>query len=814
MNKKIFMLLVFIFLSVLPAVPAPAAPIAGNIKLDHFGYRTADQKIAYFTANPGPSVGVYDANTNSLVYTSTNITSKGTDTGTPLISGDTLWWVDFSGFTAPGQYYLLSASLNEQSYDFQISDCVYQAATTATLKALYYQRCGTPKPAAYAGANWADASACHTGDAACQPAPGCTFPATYGTLDLSGGWHDAGDYNKYIGSTPAGACDNWGGDGGGAIHYILTAYEWNPGLFPDSQTNIPESGNGISDLLDECKWELDWYLKMQMTDKHVLSVVHQTVYTTGSPPSTDPTVRYYYPPNPTGEASFVAVLSHAARVMSAVPALNSYAMTLKSAAEATWNTFSASWAASDQKFWAAAEIFRMENALGGSAAIISAAKAIVEGYKTWNGWWMNENQYQINWGMLAYMQSAGATAAVVNNMKTDWGNLANDIFNQSGLYNSGMHTYDYFWGANEVKMNYAQELIWAAKLGATGTHTAAQCLAHAEDFLHYMDGSNPVNMVFMTNAAALGASHGVWRIYHSWFGNYNVAFSFNNFMGKPAAVVDPLYPYYTGPDNYGISDSGPSVYGPPPGIVPDGPCSEYFSDGGKAIPPLLAGGAAPPYEKGYRDWNYSDPTGGQTVPWIVNETGIYYISSYMMVASAFASACSAATATPTVTGTPPTATPTGSETETATVTETRTVTSTRTVTATWTITKTVTQTCTVTPYLSPTITMTPVPNLSGTLQINDVKVWPNAYNPVVGDLNIGYTLTQPVDGIDLKLYTLSFRLIRQAKLSDGDTAGAKIKALNMSDLNTLANGLYYIVLAGKQQDKNAVSHTELLIIIR
>src|SRR5208283_5029097 len=202
---------------------------------------------------------------------------------------------------------------------------------------------------------------------------GCTFPNNYGTLNLSGGWHDAGDYNKYIGTD---TCANWGGDGGSALHFLLTAYELNPGLFPDNMSNIPESGNGISDLLDECKWELDWYLKMQMTDKHVLSVVHQTVYTTGSPPSTDATVRYYYPPNPSGsgEAEFVAIMSNAARVMSTVPALASYAATLRTAAEATWNAYSTAWTTSDQKFWAAAEIFRMEEALGGSAVIISAAQ--------------------------------------------------------------------------------------------------------------------------------------------------------------------------------------------------------------------------------------------------------------------------------------------------------------------------------------------------------------------------------------------------------------------------------------------------------
>jgi hypothetical protein len=213
--------------------------------------------------------------------------------------------------------------------------------------------------------------------------------------------------------------------------------------------------------------------------------------------------------------------------------------------------------------------------------------------------------------------------------------MVNELFALNDLYNSGMRGVDYYWGSNDVKMAYGIELVWAAKLGATGAYSGTQCLRHAEDFLHYMDGANPLNMTYMTNSAVLGASHGIWRIYHQWFGNYDVPFSYHRFMGKPSSVVDPLYPYFAGTDNFGVSDSGPSTYGPPPGIVTDGPSREYYSFGLKAIPPLLAGGAEPPYEKAYRDWNYVGPRRSKTQPWVVNETGIYYISSYTALASAF-----------------------------------------------------------------------------------------------------------------------------------------------------------------------------------
>ena len=614
---------------------AHAAPILGNIKVDHFGYRTLDSKIALFTSNPGSTVEVHDATSNALVYTvaAAGISDQGTDTSSPQISGDHVWWVDFSAFTTAGKYYLLSPNLNEQSYEFAVADTIYQAPMTATLKALYYQRCGTSKPAANAGAAWSDSAACHLSDRTCGPAPGCTFPMSYGTLDLSGGWHDAGDYNKYIGATPSGSCNSWSGDSGATLQYLLTAYEWNPANFPDGLTNIPESGNGISDLLDEAKWELDWYLKMQMVDRHVLSVVHATVYTSGSPPSADASTRYYYPPNPPGEAQFVATLSHAARVMSSVPQLASYAATLRSAAEATWSAWVQSAAASDNRFWAAAEIFRMEQALAGSATIKSQAQTIVDSYRTWAGYGMYASN-SVNWGIYAYVQSPGATASVVSAMNGDIANYADTLFSVDDIYHSGMNSYDYYWSSNQVKAEYGMNLIWAAALGHPGGHTAAQATSHAEDYLHYLNGANPMNMVYMTNAAALGAAHGVWRVYHQWFGSYGDAFSQPNFIGMPSSVTDPLYPYYAGTDNYGISDTANSTYGPPPGIVPDGPTYQYHDLGGKAVPPLLAGGGQPPYAKAYRDWNYSDPTGSATVPWIVNETGLYYISSYMTLASA------------------------------------------------------------------------------------------------------------------------------------------------------------------------------------
>lgn len=88
------------------AMQASAAPISSSIKLDHFGYRPAAGKVAIFTADPGTTVEVRDTNGQVIYTVPTNggsITSKGTDAH----SGDTVWQVDFSGFSSAGTYHLI-----------------------------------------------------------------------------------------------------------------------------------------------------------------------------------------------------------------------------------------------------------------------------------------------------------------------------------------------------------------------------------------------------------------------------------------------------------------------------------------------------------------------------------------------------------------------------------------------------------------------------------------------------------------------------------------------------------------------------------
>ena len=197
---------------------------------------------------------------NAVVFTipldGGSITSMGFDNQP---SGDNVWQVDFTSFTTAGTYRLYVPAWNQQSYDFKLDVNVYTDVGKAALKTFYYQRCGVAHPQPYAKAAWSDPQVCHGYLTAATPA---ASQSNYGVLDLSGGWHDAGDYNKYV----------WG-DLELAMAMLMTAHDINPGAFPDGSLVLPGGSNGVPDILDEVKFEIDWLLKMQMPDGAVLSRV-------------------------------------------------------------------------------------------------------------------------------------------------------------------------------------------------------------------------------------------------------------------------------------------------------------------------------------------------------------------------------------------------------------------------------------------------------------------------------------------------------------------------------------------------------------
>ena len=150
---------------------APAT-IDNHIKVDQFGYRCNDQKIAvisnpktgYNSGSPfTPGTTTYQVKRWSddvTVYSGTITQWNGGATDTE--SGDAAWWFDFSSLTTPGNYYIYDATKNVGSYEFEIDDQVYATVLMQCMRMFFYQRCGLNLTAANAGTGWAH-TACHLG---------------------------------------------------------------------------------------------------------------------------------------------------------------------------------------------------------------------------------------------------------------------------------------------------------------------------------------------------------------------------------------------------------------------------------------------------------------------------------------------------------------------------------------------------------------------------------------------------------------------------------------------------------------------------
>ena len=190
---------------------------------------------------------------------------------------------EFSAFTSPGVYKLVVPQLGA-SLPFHIDDGVPMAFTRAYALGLYHQRCGTenrlpftrfthdrchfnpadvPLPQSSFQFTW-NTIAAHTSDYSENPrhtAPQLRGPGSQrypfvrtGRVDVSGGHHDAGDYSKYTINSAA------------FIHHLIFAVDSFRGVAALDNLGLPESGDGISDLLQEAKWEADFLAKMQDAD--------------------------------------------------------------------------------------------------------------------------------------------------------------------------------------------------------------------------------------------------------------------------------------------------------------------------------------------------------------------------------------------------------------------------------------------------------------------------------------------------------------------------------------------------------------------
>ncbi len=249
-------------------IKVPKNEAATGFRVNQVGYLTNGVKRA-IVIDGGREFYVVEATTGNVRYTGQ--IEAGTDKVDGL-SGDIVCYADFTDFTEEGYYYLYANGV--YSYPFHIGNEVYDELQTALLRMFYFQRCGTALEEEYAGV-FKRTRACHTYKSAYalrssrDPNSDDVQTSTDVYIDLIGGWHEAGDCSKQIAS---GVC---------AALTLIDSYRLFPEFFAED-SNIPESNNGVPDILDEARWELEYLFKVQDKDS---GGIYWTVFAWRHPPT-------------------------------------------------------------------------------------------------------------------------------------------------------------------------------------------------------------------------------------------------------------------------------------------------------------------------------------------------------------------------------------------------------------------------------------------------------------------------------------------------------------------------------------------------
>jgi endoglucanase len=602
---------------------ADRSTVAGGIRLDHhilvdqFGYLPEESKVAVIRDpvvgfdradrfTPGERYQVRRADSGEAAFSGS---PKAWKSGAvEASSGDRGWWFDFSSLSAPGQYFVYDVSRNARSPAFRIDQHVYRNVLKAAMRMYFYQRSAMTKAPPFAEPCWSDDPA-YVGAHQDREAKDVTDRDNDAKIrDLSGGWFDAGDTNKYVTFAAQ------------AVHQLLTAFARNQGVFTDD-FNIPESANGVPDLIDEVRWETNWLKKMQYPDGSFALKVGELEYVQASPPSSDHSARFYVPSCTSATIAGAGMLAHAAYVFANVPSLGGEADDLKRRALRAWRQYettgvkqtacdsgvvhagNADLTVEDQNGLATeAAVYLF--ALTGEPAFEAYLQAHYKEAHPYHdiGW----SRYKADQGeaLLFYATLANADPSLKKAILADKlsdvmaGNHIYGFMPDDDLYRAFLHEPQYHWGSNNPRANYGNTNLDVINhdLGIPDTATYR---TRALEILHYFHGVNPLGIVYLSNMYAVGASASVNEIYHVWFGAKSR-----------------------------WSDAKTSACGPPPGFVPGGPNAAAAHDG---VPAILSPPTGQPPQKSYRDWNAGWPDSS----WVVTEPGIYYQSAYVRLLSAF-----------------------------------------------------------------------------------------------------------------------------------------------------------------------------------
>ncbi|WP_328998458.1 glycoside hydrolase family 9 protein [Kribbella sp. NBC_00709] len=470
--------------------PGGVRDFGSPVRVNQVGYLADGPKRAtYVTTATTPLDWRLLAASNQVV-----VSGRTEPYGTDTLSGDAVQLIDFGAYRGTGSGFRLAVG-NDVSEPFDIGSHVYSGLRRDALAYFYNNRSGIPIEAKYVGETYARPAG-HLGVAPNQS--DTSVPCYPGTcdysLDVRGGWYDAGDQGKYVVN---GALAAW---------QLLDLYEeTGPGV----ALKIPEAGNRTPDVLGEAKWELDFLLRMQVPAGQPLAgMVHHKIHdekwtALGTPPADDPQPRYLYPPSTAATLNLAAVGARCARVYAKWD--KRFAARCLSAAQTAWNAarqHPAIYApaggegggayddtkVTDEFSWAAAELFATTGKASYRHFITTTLKA-ADGF-SWQetGGLADLALARVPWRLPAADQrklSRRIAAAADTYLADLWSQgYANPYKPADGQY---------VWGSNSGTANDAMILAIAGDLTGRAAYRSA-----ALESLDYLLGRNAINQSFVT----------------------------------------------------------------------------------------------------------------------------------------------------------------------------------------------------------------------------------------------------------------------------------------------------------------------------
>ncbi|WP_433227968.1 glycoside hydrolase family 9 protein [Micromonospora sp. CA-248260] len=511
----------------LAAVPqlASAAPDPGSpVKVNQVAYVPGLPKQATVVNSANSPLGWTLRNAGGATVASGQTTVRGTD----ALSGDPVHIADFSAYDTPGTGYVLSVG-GSNSYPFDISADPVRRLRGDSLAFFYHQRSGTPIDAQYVGSRYARPAghvnvAPNRGDNNVPCRTSCGY-----TLDVRGGWYDAGDQGKYV------------VNGGLSTWQLQNIYERtlyvngaDKSAVADGTLAIPERSNGVPDVLDEARWELEFLLKMQVPDGRTnAGMVHHKIHDqnwTALPtrPELDSEPRLLSPVSTAATLNMAAVAAQASRLWKPFDA--SFASRALAAAEkayaaakanpnrlapATDNTGGGAYednTVTDEFYWAAAELYATTGSTGYRNDLSSSPHARGAGFTrgaydwSWTAGLGDTTLVLVPTGLASGDVSA-IRSAIVGFADRMLAQIANQGYPAPG---SGNGTY--YWGSNGAVANNANVLALAYDLTRTTRYRNGAFTAY-----DYLLGRNPLNQSYV---AGYGDKP-VRNLHHRFWANQN-----------------------------------------------------------------------------------------------------------------------------------------------------------------------------------------------------------------------------------------------------------------------------------------------------